>query len=68
VTRKIVQIDATKCMGVSCARCVLACCSGALGFEDGKAKLLHKDKCDGTGKCCIPVCQVRAISLIEETE
>ncbi|MDD5021947.1 MAG: 4Fe-4S binding protein [Endomicrobiaceae bacterium] len=60
--RKIIKIDQKKCNG--CGLCVEACHEGAIGLEDGKAKLLRDDYCDGLGDC-LPVCPTGAISFIE---
>ena len=60
--RKIIQIDAEKCNG--CGLCVNACHEGAIGLENGKAKLLRDDYCDGLGNC-LPVCPTGAISFVE---
>jgi NAD-dependent dihydropyrimidine dehydrogenase PreA subunit len=62
--RKIVKIDAEKCIG--CGICVDACQEGAIGMVDGKAMLLRDDYCDGLGNC-LPACPSDAIS-IEERE
>jgi len=61
--RKIIQIDQEKCNG--CGQCILACREGAIGFENGKAKLMREDHCDGLGQC-LPVCLTGAISFIEK--
>ncbi len=47
--RRIIQIDEEKCNG--CGLCAAACHEGAIGMEDGKAKLLRDDYCDGLGDC-----------------
>ena len=60
--RKIIKIDEEKCNG--CGICVTACHEGAIGIENGKAKLLRDDYCDGLGNC-LPVCPVNAIVFIE---
>jgi NAD-dependent dihydropyrimidine dehydrogenase PreA subunit len=60
--RKIIHIDAEKCNG--CGLCVNACHEGAIGLENGKAKLLRDDYCDGLGNC-LPVCPTGAISFVE---
>lgn len=58
--REIIRIDTEKCNG--CGLCARACHEGAIGMEDGKAKLLRDDYCDGLGDC-LPVCPVDAISF-----
>lgn len=58
--RKIIQIDTEKCNG--CGLCARACHEGAIGMEDGKAKLLRDDYCDGLGDCLL-ACPVDAISF-----
>jgi len=60
--RKIIQIDEEKCNG--CGICVDACHEGAIGLENGKAKLMRDDYCDGLGDC-LPACPVNAITFIE---
>jgi len=61
--RKIIQIDEAKCTG--CGQCILACRESAIGFENGKAKLMREDHCDGLGQC-MPVCLAGAITFIEK--
>ncbi len=58
--RKIIKIDEEKCNG--CGLCVNACHEGAIGMENGKAKLLRDDYCDGLGDC-LPSCPTGAISF-----
>lgn len=58
--RKIIKIDEAKCNG--CGLCVHACHEGAIGMENGKAKLLRDDYCDGLGDC-LPSCPTGAISF-----
>lgn len=60
--RKIIKIDDEKCNG--CGLCVTACHEGAIGLENGKAKLLRDDYCDGLGNC-LPVCPTGAITFEE---
>ncbi len=58
--RKIIKIDEEKCTG--CGLCVDACHEGAIGMENGKAKLLREDYCDGLGDC-LPACPTGAITF-----
>lgn len=60
--RKIIQIDEEKCNG--CGACAAACHEGAIGMENGKARLLRDDYCDGLGDC-LPACPVGAITFVE---
>lgn len=60
MSRKIIQIDETKCVG--CGLCANACQQSAIEMVDGKAKVVHDDYCDGIGNC-LPVCPVGAISF-----
>jgi Pyruvate/2-oxoacid:ferredoxin oxidoreductase delta subunit len=60
--RKIIQIEEEKCNG--CGLCAAVCHEGAIGIENGKAKLLRDDYCDGLGNC-LPVCPTGAISFVE---
>lgn len=60
--RKIIHIDEDKCNG--CGACAAACHEGAIGMENGKAKLLRDDYCDGLGDC-LPACPTGAISFVE---
>ncbi len=60
MTRQIIKIDEDKCNG--CGLCVSACHEGAIGLENGKAKLLRDDYCDGLGNC-LPACPTGAITF-----
>ncbi len=60
--RRIIEINADLCVG--CGLCVTACHEGAIGLENGKAKLLRDDYCDGLGDC-LPACPVNAITFVE---
>ncbi|MDO4740090.1 MAG: 4Fe-4S binding protein [Eubacteriales bacterium] len=60
--RRIIRIDEEKCNG--CGACASACHEGAIGMENGKAKLLREDYCDGLGDC-LPACPTGAISFEE---
>ena len=62
MVRQIIHIDEDKCSG--CGLCASACHEGAIGLEDGKAKLLRDDYCDGLGNC-LPVCPTGAITFEE---
>ncbi len=47
--RRIIQIDEERCNG--CGACANACHEGAIVMENGKAKLIRDDYCDGLGDC-----------------
>ncbi len=61
-TRKIVQIDETKCNG--CGLCVPSCAEGAIQIVDGKARLVSDVYCDGLG-ACLGTCPEGAITIVE---
>ena len=60
--RKIIHIDEDKCNG--CGLCAGACHEVAIGMENGKARLLRDDYCDGLGDC-LPTCPTGAITFVE---
>jgi len=60
MVRRIIRIDEEKCNG--CGACANACHEGAIGMEDGKAKLMREDYCDGLGDC-LPACPTGAITF-----
>lgn len=60
--RRIIVIDAAACTG--CGLCVTACHEDALGLQDGKARLLRENYCDGLGDC-LPACPAGAITFTE---
>jgi thioredoxin reductase (NADPH) len=53
-------IDAERCTGCEC--CVLCCPTQALAMVEGKAVLVHPDRCDFDGRC-ESVCPVDAVEL-----
>jgi len=61
-TRKIIEIDESKCNG--CGQCILGCAEGALRLVDGKAKLVGDVLCDGLG-ACIGECPEGALKIID---
>jgi len=61
-TRKIVQIDESKCDG--CGQCVPSCAEGAIRIVAGKARLVSDVYCDGLG-ACLGRCPQDAIAVIE---
>ncbi len=54
------EIDLVLCDG--CGECVSACEPGALAMVNGKAALVHPERCKYDGSC-EPVCPQGAISL-----
>ncbi|MDL2257882.1 4Fe-4S binding protein [Eubacteriales bacterium OttesenSCG-928-K08] len=62
MVRRIIKIDEKKCNG--CGLCAAACHEGAIGMQNGKAKLLRDDYCDGLGDC-LPACPTGAITFEE---
>ncbi len=62
MAKKIIKIDAEKCIG--CWLCAETCQQSAIEMVDGKAKVVRDDYCDGLGNC-LPVCPVEAISFVE---
>ncbi len=60
--RKIIHIDEALCNG--CGLCAKACHENAIIMDNGKAKLLRDDYCDGLGDC-LPVCPTGAITFEE---
>ncbi len=61
-TRKIVQIDQSRCDG--CGLCVPSCAEGAIQVIAGKARLLSDVYCDGLG-ACLGECPQGAIAIVE---
>jgi ferredoxin len=62
MTRKIVEIDETKCNG--CGLCIPNCHEGAIQIVDGKARLVGDKYCDGLG-ACLGHCPQGAIRIVE---
>ena len=60
ITRKIIEIDESKCNG--CGQCVSACAEGAIAIRNGKAKLVSDIYCDGLG-ACLGECPEGAITI-----
>jgi ferredoxin len=54
------RIAQSVCNG--CGECIKACPTNALGWQDGKASLLHPDKCIYCATC-ESICPVGAIEL-----
>lgn len=61
-TRKIIEIDESRCNG--CGQCVTGCAEGALAIVDGKARLVRETYCDGFGDC-IGTCPTGALKIVE---
>lgn len=61
-TRKIVQIDESKCNG--CGDCIPNCAEGAIQLVGGKARLVKDTYCDGLG-ACLGTCPQDAIRVVE---
>jgi Fe-S-cluster-containing hydrogenase component 2 len=62
VTRKIINIDESKCNG--CGECIDSCLEGALALVDGKARLVKEKYCDGLA-ACLKECPQGALSIVE---
>jgi NAD-dependent dihydropyrimidine dehydrogenase PreA subunit len=59
-TNWLPRIDQSLCTG--CGDCIIQCPTGALGWRDGKADLLHSELCLYCATC-EDICPVRAIEL-----
>ncbi len=64
MTKAMIEINEEKCIG--CGLCVNACQQSVIKLENGKAKVVQGDFCDGLGKC-LPVCPVDAIRFLEKS-
>jgi len=54
------QINTTRCTG--CGDCITQCPTGALGWDGGKASLIHPDRCIYCATC-EDLCPTSAIEL-----
>jgi ferredoxin len=59
-TQWMPQIAQAVCNG--CGDCIVCCPTGALGTQDGKAALLHPERCIYCANC-EAICPFRAIEL-----
>jgi Pyruvate/2-oxoacid:ferredoxin oxidoreductase delta subunit len=62
VTRKIIEIDESRCDG--CGLCVPSCAEGALQIVDGVVRIVADKYCDGLG-ACLGECPNDALRVIE---
>lgn len=59
-TQWMPRIAQAVCNG--CGACIAQCPTGALGWQSGKAALLHPDQCSYCA-ACESICPVNAIAL-----